>query len=140
MTLSAGTRLGPYELGEPIGAGGMGEVYRAKDTRLERTGGRQGVARAPVGVGRVPSAVRARGEDDLAALPHAHLRSVRRRQPGRGRVPRHGIPGGLLETLSERLLKGPLPFEQVLRYGTEIADAEVTEPTYDPVIDNDRVR
>jgi serine/threonine protein kinase len=37
MTLSAGTRLGPYELVSPVGAGGMGEVYRAKDTRLERT-------------------------------------------------------------------------------------------------------
>jgi eukaryotic-like serine/threonine-protein kinase len=37
MTLSAGTRLGPYEILVPIGAGGMGEVYRAKDTRLDRT-------------------------------------------------------------------------------------------------------
>ena len=37
MTLSQGTRLGPYELVAPIGAGGMGEVYRAKDTRLDRT-------------------------------------------------------------------------------------------------------
>ena len=37
MTLSAGTRLGPYEIVAPVGAGGMGEVYRARDTRLERT-------------------------------------------------------------------------------------------------------
>ena len=37
MSLIAGTRLGPYEIGTPIGAGGMGEVYRARDTRLERT-------------------------------------------------------------------------------------------------------
>jgi serine/threonine protein kinase len=37
MTLASGTRLGPYELLAPVGAGGMGEVYRAKDTRLERT-------------------------------------------------------------------------------------------------------
>src|SRR5580704_906347 len=37
MALAAGTRLGPYEILDPIGAGGMGEVYRAKDTRLDRT-------------------------------------------------------------------------------------------------------
>ena len=37
MTLAAGTKLGPYEIQEPIGAGGMGEVYRARDARLERT-------------------------------------------------------------------------------------------------------
>ena len=37
MTLPAGTRLGPYEILAPLGAGGMGEVYRAKDTRVERT-------------------------------------------------------------------------------------------------------
>ncbi len=37
MTISAGTRLGPYEILSTIGAGGMGEVYRAKDTRLDRT-------------------------------------------------------------------------------------------------------
>jgi eukaryotic-like serine/threonine-protein kinase len=37
MTLDPGTRLGPYEIASPLGAGGMGEVYRARDTRLERT-------------------------------------------------------------------------------------------------------
>ena len=37
MTLSAGSRLGPYEIVAPLGAGGMGEVYRARDTRLDRT-------------------------------------------------------------------------------------------------------
>jgi len=37
MSLTAGTRLGPYEIGSPIGAGGMGEVYKARDTRLDRS-------------------------------------------------------------------------------------------------------
>ena len=59
MALSAGTRLGPYEILAPLGAGGMGEVYRAKDTRLDRT----------VAVKVLPG--------DLAADPHLKARFER---------------------------------------------------------------
>ncbi len=75
MTLPTGTRLGPYEILSPLGAGGMGEVYRAKDTRLERT---VAVKVLPSHLSRGPPALRAGGEDDLAALPFAHLRDLRR--------------------------------------------------------------
>ena len=94
VTLAAGTRLGPYEILSPIGAGGMGEVYKAKDTRLERTVAVKVLPQHLSASPESPAALRARGEDDLAALAPAHLRALRRRQRGRDRVPRHGVPRG----------------------------------------------
>ena len=121
MSLSSGTRLGPYELLTPIGAGGMGEVYRAKDTRLERT----------VAVKVLPSHLAASPESrqrfereakTISQLSHPHICALYD-------VGREGETEYLVmeylegETLSDRLLKGALPFEQVLRFGTQIADA-----------------
>ena len=92
----SGFRLGPYELLSPLGAGGMGEVYKARDTRLERTVAVK-VLPAHLSASDSPE-LRQRFEreatDDLAALPFEHLRALRRGEPGRHRVPRHGVPGG----------------------------------------------
>ena len=120
MSLEPGTRLGPYELVAPVGAGGMGEVYRAKDTRLERT----------VAVKVLPSHLAASPETrqrfereakTISQLSHPHICALYD-------VGREGETEYLVmeylegETLSDRLLKGALPFEQVLRFGTQIAD------------------
>jgi eukaryotic-like serine/threonine-protein kinase len=121
MTLSAGTRLGPYELVAPIGAGGMGEVYRAKDTRLERT---VAVKVLPAHLSSSPES-RQRFEREaktISQLSHPHICALYDvgNQDGVEFLVMEYLEG---ETLSERLLKGALPFEQVLRYGIEIADA-----------------
>ncbi len=121
MTFSAGTRLGPYELLAPVGAGGMGEVYRAKDTRLDRT----------VAVKVLPSHMAASAESrqrferearTISQLSHPHICALYD-------VGREGETEYLVmeylegDTLSDRLAKGALPFEQVLRFGIEMADA-----------------
>ncbi len=121
MSLTAGTRLGPYEIVAPIGAGGMGEVYRARDTRLERT-----VAVKVLSSHLAASAdSRQRFEREartISQLSHPHICALYD-------VGRQGEIEYLVmeylegETLSSRLEKGPLPFEQVLRFGIEIADA-----------------
>ena len=121
MTLAAGTRLGPYEIVGPLGAGGMGEVYRARDTRLDRT----------VAIKVLPSHLsenaehRRRFEREakmISALSHPHICALHDvgHQDGTDYLVMELVEG---ETLSERLVKGPLPTEQVLRYGIEIADA-----------------
>src|SRR5512147_3031994 len=121
MTLSPGTRLGPYELVAPVGAGGMGEVYRARDTRLERT----------VAVKVLPAHLSASAESrqrfereakTISQLSHPHICALYDvgNQDGVEFLVMEYLEG---ETLSDRLLKGPLPFDQVLRYGIEMADA-----------------
>src|SRR5450631_125475 len=121
MSLSSGTKLGPYEILSKVGAGGMGEVYRARDTRLERT---VAVKVLPSGVSASPE-VRQRFEREaktISQLSHPHICALY--DVGRESETEYLVMELLEgETLSDRLAKGPLPLEQTLRYGVEIADA-----------------
>ncbi len=121
MPLSPGTRLGPYEILSPLGAGGMGEVYRARDTRLGRD---VAVKVLPPQTASSPEA-RQRFEREartISQLSHAHICALYD-------VGREGEAEFLVmellegETLLARLARGPLPLEQTLRFGVEIADA-----------------
>src|SRR5688572_1203183 len=121
MPLNSGTRLGPYEIVAPIGAGGMGEVYRARDTRLERT---VAVKVLPSHLALSPDS-RQRFEREartISQLSHPHicaLYDVGREGETEYLVMEH-LEG---ETLAERLARGPLPLEQTFRFGVQIADA-----------------
>jgi Tol biopolymer transport system component len=121
MTIAAGSRLGPYEIVSPLGAGGMGEVYKARDTRLDRT----------VAIKVLSSQLSASPElrqrfereaKTISQLSHPHICALHD-------VGREGETEYLVmeylegETLADRLLKGPLPLEQTLRFGIQIADA-----------------
>ena len=121
MALTAGAKLGPYEIVGPLGAGGMGEVYRAKDTRLERT----------VAIKIIPSYLSAdpvrkqrfeREAKTISSLNHPHICVLHDvgHQDGIEYLVMECVEG---ETLAKRLEKGPLPLEQVLKYGAQIADA-----------------
>ncbi|MGE5361222.1 MAG: protein kinase domain-containing protein [Bacteroidales bacterium] len=127
MSLASGTRLGPYEIVGPLGAGGMGEVYRARDTRLGRA-----VAIKMLGERAAMHPARreqlAREAQVISALAHPHLCSLY--DFGRSVDNGAGHTGDYLvmelvegETLQQRLLRGPLPVEQALRYATQIAQA-----------------
>jgi Tol biopolymer transport system component len=121
MNLAPGTRLGPHEILAPLGAGGMGEVYRARDTRLGRE---VAIKVLPKHLSASPE-VRARFEREaktVSGLNHPHICTL-------FDVGREGDTDYLVmeliegETLASRLAKGPLPAAEVLRVGTEIADA-----------------
>ncbi len=121
MPLTAGTKLGPYEIVAPLGAGGMGEVYRARDTRLGRD---VAVKVLPLHLSSNPE-VRARFEREaktISSLNHPHVCTL-------FDVGREGDTDFLVmeliegETLAQRLAKGALPPADVLRLGAQIADA-----------------
>jgi eukaryotic-like serine/threonine-protein kinase len=121
MPLTNGTKLGPYEIVAPLGAGGMGEVYRARDTRLDRT---VAIKVLPQHLAETPEA-RQRFEREARAvstLNHPHICTLHDvgSQDGTEFLVMEYLEG---ETLAARLEKGPLPFEHVLNLGMEIADA-----------------
>jgi serine/threonine protein kinase len=121
MPLSSGARLGPYEIQSAIGAGGMGEVYRARDTRLDRS---VAIKVLPAHVSADPER-RARFEREakaIAGLNHPHictLHGVGAHEGSTFLVMEH-LTG---DTLAQRLQKGPPPLGQALTVATEIADA-----------------
>jgi serine/threonine protein kinase len=121
MALTSGTRLGPYEIESPLGAGGMGEVYRARDTRLDRT-----IAIKVLNAQLVEnSELRARFEREakvISQLQHPHI-CVLHDVGNEGPVDYLVMEFLQGESLAERLRKGPLPPEQVLTIAIEIADA-----------------
>ena len=120
MALTSGTKLGPYEIESPLGAGGMGEVYRARDTRLDRS---VAVKILPSHLSSNPEA-RQRFEREaksISSLNHANVCTLHDigEQDGIDFLVMELLDG---ETLADRLLRGPLPTEQVLKIGAEICD------------------
>src|SRR6202163_227274 len=121
MPILPGRRLGPYEILSAIGAGGMGEVYKARDTRLDRI----------VAIKVLPAHLADRAElrqrfereaRTIASLNHPHICTIYDvgHQNGTDYLVMEYLEG---ETLTQRLQKGPLPPEQVLLYAIQIADA-----------------
>src|SRR5271167_1769339 len=120
MALTSGTKLGPYEIQSPLGAGGMGEVYRARDTRLERI---VAVKILPSHLSEDPEAKQRfdREARTISSLNHPNICTLHDvgHQDGIDYVVMEYLEG---QTLADRLDKGALPIEQVLRYGIEICD------------------
>src|SRR5438874_9527756 len=117
MTIVSGTRLGPYEIVAPLGAGGMGEVWRGRDTRLDRS----------VAIKILPATLAGdaqfkirfeREARTISQLNHPHICTLH--DVGDDYIVMELLEG---ETLAERIARGPLPIEQVLKIGIEIASA-----------------
>src|SRR5580693_64369 len=121
MPLAPGTRLGPYEIESPLGAGGMGEVYRARDTRLERA---VAVKILPAQFSSDPIRKQRfeREAKTISSLNHPNICTLHDigSQDGVDYLVMECVEG---ETLAKRLEKGALPVEQVLKLGAQIADA-----------------
>ncbi len=121
MALASGTKLGPYEILAPLGAGGMGEVYRARDAKLNRD----------VAIKVLPPAVAAdadrlarfrREAQVLASLNHPHIAAIY------GLEESGGVEALILElvegeTLAERIARGPVPIDEALEIARQIATA-----------------
>src|SRR5262245_34686488 len=121
MPLSPGTRLGLYEIGDALGMGGMGEVYRARDTKLGRA---VAVKVLPDAFASDPDRL-ARFEREarlLASLNHPHIAALYGMEESGGR---HFLVMelGAVETLADRLRRGRIPVEAALRLAGQIAEA-----------------
>jgi serine/threonine protein kinase len=121
MALTPGVKLGPYEITAPLGAGGMGEVYRARDTRLDRE---IAIKVLPANLSSDAS-LKQRLEREAKAiskLSHPHICSLHDigHHDGVDFLVMEFLEG---ETLEKRLIVGRLPPEQTLRYAAQIADA-----------------
>ena len=121
MALTSGMKLGPYEIQSPLGAGGMGEVYRARDTRLDRTVAIKVLAShlssSPELKQRMEREARA-----ISSLNHpniCHLYDIGS-QDGNDYLVMEFLEG---ETLAERLRKGSLPLNEILKIGIAVAEA-----------------
>ena len=121
LTLNPGTRLGPYEIVAPLGAGGMGEVYRARDTKLDRDVAIKVLPELfvsdPERVARFQ-----REAKTLAALNHPHIGGIY------GLEDADGVPALVLElvdgpTLADRIAQGPIPLDETLAIAKQIAEA-----------------
>jgi eukaryotic-like serine/threonine-protein kinase len=121
MPLAVGTRLGPYEIVAPAGAGGMGEVYRARDTRLNRD---VAIKVLPEHLSSNPE-LRERFEREARAIsrlshPHICILYDIGNQDGADYLVLEYLDG---ETLGARVRRGALPTDQVLKYGAQMAEA-----------------
>jgi len=120
MALTSGTRLGPYEIESPLGAGGMGEVYRALDTRLNRT---VAIKILPAHLSDNSEAKRRfeREARAISSLNHPNICTLYDvgHQSGTDYLVMEYLEG---ETLADRLRKGPLTLDQLLKYGIEICE------------------
>ena len=121
MSLTPGTRLGPYEIAAQIGVGGMGEVYRATDTNLKRQVAikvlPQMVASDPERLARFQ-----REAEVLAALNHPNIAHINGLEKADGTI---ALVMELVEgpTLADRIAQGPIPFDEALPIATQITEA-----------------
>src|SRR5688572_9714407 len=127
VSVPDGTRLGPYEVVAPLGAGGMGEVYRATDSRLKRQ----------VAIKILPSALAAdpdrlarfqREAEVLASLNHPHIAAVYGLEDVQSTASSHASKALVMElvegpTLADRIAQGPLPVDEALAVARQIAAA-----------------
>ncbi len=121
VQISTGSRVGPYEIVAPLGAGGMGEVWRGRDTRLDRS----------VAIKILPTDLKANRElkmrlereaKAISQLNHPHICTLYDvgHDDGTDYLVMELLEG---ETLAERISRGPLPFADVVRFGSQIAEA-----------------
>src|SRR5579863_6885794 len=120
MSLTSGTKLGPYEIQSPLGAGGMGEMYRARDTRLGRE------VAIKILPAHLSSSIEAKQRFErearaISSLNHPNICTLYDvgHQDGTDFLVMEFLEG---ETLASRMAKGPLPPELVLKYGVEICE------------------